>query len=334
MKTDALPKVLAGDKGGVFFLHGEEEHGKDEAARALMEAHLDPATRDFNLDLLRGSDVDVETLASVLGTPPMMAEWRVVLIRETEALAGAPRARQVVLDTVKAPPPGLALILMCTAPSGSSARFYSDLEKGAKSFNFRTPSPNDLPGWLMERAREQFGRELDEAAARALAQSVGGNVPILIQEMEKLATLVGDGGVITRETVEAAGTRLPRQDRWEWFDLVGNRRFAQALEGLPVLLDHGESGVGLTAGLGTHFLRIGLAITGGGRGLEAALPQRQKWLKKRFLDQARSWTIEEVEDALKGLLQVDRLLKSSPMSEEHFVEGWLLARMAGAQEAA
>jgi DNA polymerase III subunit delta len=334
MKSDALPKVLAAEKGGVFLLHGEEEHGKEEAARALIEAHLDPATRDFNLDLLRGSDVNVETLASTLGTPPMMAEWRVVLLRETEALAGSPRARQALLDVVGAPPPGLALILICTVPSGSSARFYSDLEKGARAFEFRSPSPNDLPGWLMERAREQFDRELDESAARALAQSVGGNVPILIQELEKLSTLVGEGGVITRETVEAAGTRLPRQDRWEWFDLVGNRRFAEALAGLPVLLDHGESGVGLTAGLGTHFLRIGVALTGGGKGLEAALPHRQKWLKKRFLDQARGWTVEEVEGALKDLLQVDRLLKSSPMDEEHFVEGWLLARMAGAREAA
>jgi DNA polymerase III subunit delta len=334
MKTDALPEGLAGEKGGVFFLHGEEEHGKEEAARALIEAHLDPATRDFNLDFLRGSDVNVETLASTLGTPPMMAEWRVVLLRETEALAGSPRARQVVLDVVKAPPPGLALILICTVPSGSSARFYSDLEKGARAFNFRTPSPNDLPGWLMERAREQFDRELDESAARALAQSVGGNVPILIQELEKLSTLVGEGGVITRETVEAAGTRLPRQDRWEWFDLVGTRRFGEALAGLPVLLDHGESGVGLTAGLGTHLLRIGVALTGGGKGLEAALPHRQKWLKKRFLEQGRRWTVEEVEEALEGLLQVDRLLKSSPMAEEHFVEGWLLARMAGVREAA
>jgi DNA polymerase III subunit delta len=334
MKTDALPEVLAGEKGGVFFLHGEEEHGKEEATRALIEAHLDPATRDFNLDLLRGSNVNVETLASTLGTPPMMAEWRVVLLRETEALAGSPRARQVILNVVNAPPPGLALILICTVPSGSTARFYSDLEKGSKAFNFRTPSPNDLPGWLMERAREQFDRELDESAARALAQSVGGNVPILIKELEKLSTLVGEGGVITRETVEAAGTRLPRQDRWEWVDLVGTRRFAEALAGLPVLLDHGESGVGLTAGLGTHFLRIGVALTGGGKGLDAALPHRQKWLKKRFLEQARRWTVEEVEDALKGLLQVDRLLKSSPMAEEHFVEGWLLARMAGTREAA
>ena len=69
------------DKGGAFFLHGDDSFRKEETARALVEWHLDPATRDFNLDPLRGSEGSVETLASVLATPPMMAEWRVVVLR-------------------------------------------------------------------------------------------------------------------------------------------------------------------------------------------------------------------------------------------------------------
>ena len=73
--------------------------------RALMETHLDPATRDFNYDLLRGSEVDPETLASVLATPPMMAEWRVVVLRETERLAGSSKARDILLETAASPPP-------------------------------------------------------------------------------------------------------------------------------------------------------------------------------------------------------------------------------------
>ena len=71
---DRLMKALAGGKlGGVFFLFGEEEYLKEEATNAITAAHLDPATRDFNYDQLRGGDVEPETLASVVNTPPMMA---------------------------------------------------------------------------------------------------------------------------------------------------------------------------------------------------------------------------------------------------------------------
>ena len=63
--SDPLPKILAQESpGGVFFLYGEDEHRKGEAVQALVEAHLDPGTRDFNLDVVQASDVTVEDLAA------------------------------------------------------------------------------------------------------------------------------------------------------------------------------------------------------------------------------------------------------------------------------
>ena len=328
MISGPLARRVGTEPGGVFYLHGDDEHGKDESLRALVEAHLDPGTRDFNLDLLRGSEVDLETLASVLGTPPMMAEWRVVVLRETEALAGSPRARDLLLDMVGKPPPGLALILSCTPPARSKARFYTDLAKQARSAAFTLPTLNELPGWLMAWSRENLDRVLEEDAARALAQAVGANPSILVQELEKLATLVGEGSPITRAAVVEAGTRVPRQNRWDWFDGVAEGRFGDALEGVGTLLAQGESGVGLANGVGTHLLRLGVVAAGGGRALQEMLPGNQKWLTKRYQSQVRHWTLEELEDALLDLLQADRLLKASPMDDEHFIEGWLLARMA------
>ncbi len=329
-----LRRALGSDPGGVFYLHGEDEFRKGEAAAALVAAHLDEATRDFNLDRLRGSEVDAETLAARLGTPPMMAEWRVVELRETEGIAGSARMRDLLLDTVRNPPSGLALILVCTVPARSSARFYRDLAKLARSVEFRAVGQDDVPGWLMEWASERFSRTLEVEAARAMAVGVGSDLAVLAQEGAKLDAVAPQGEPITLAHVEAAGTRIPRQDRWAWFDLVGKRRFSEALEGLHTLLHHGESGVGLTIGLATHMLRIGVAVHGGQRALEGALPPRQRWLARSVAAQARGWTPEEVEEAVEGLLEVDRLLKSSPLPDLHHVESWLLARLHRAAEAA
>ena len=35
-------RALGGHGGGVFYLHGEDDFRKREAARAIAEAHLDP----------------------------------------------------------------------------------------------------------------------------------------------------------------------------------------------------------------------------------------------------------------------------------------------------
>jgi len=322
---DQIP-AFAKARGGVFYLHGDDEFRKDEVVRALVEKHLDPATKDFNFDPLRGNEVDAQTLASILATPPMMAEYRVVVVRETEGLAGSPKARTALLDVVDAPPPGLALILSATVPQGSKAKFYKELAKKAQSVAFQPFTPDDVPGWLLERARTVHGKQFDVAAAQALGAAIGTNLGILAMELAKLADFV-EGDRVTMKDVEAAGTRLPSQDRWRWLDLVGERRLQEALEGVGVLLAQGESGVSLVIGLATHLLRVGVVSEQGPAALESALPPHQKWLAGRLAGQGRKWTATEIDSALEGLLRADRLLKASALSDQHFLEEWLLGLM-------
>ncbi len=329
MIPSRLTRSLGGsDPGGVFYLHGPNEFEKGEVASALAEAHLDAGPRDFNFDVLRGPETDLETLASILATPPMMAEWRVVLVKEAEALASHPRARKLLVELARKPPPGLALILVATKPDRSKAAFYREMEKAARSMAFPVPDDAEIPGWLMEMARERHGLELVEDAARALAAAVGAEPGILVQELDKLASFVGPGGGITAAAVEAAGIRLPRQDRWKWLDLVAEKRFSEALEGLRVLLAQGDTGVGLTIALGTQFLRMGLAREKGRAALEAELPPYQKFLGRRVASQCARWTPEELEKAVLGLRRVDQLLKAATFSAEHVLETWLLERWA------
>ena len=172
-----------GGRGGVFFLHGDDDFRKDEAVRALVDAHLDPATRDFNLDVLRGGETDGERLASVLATPPMMAEWRVVVVREVEALTASPKNRELLVSLASAPPAGLAAILVASIPKGSSAKFWKDLQSQARSLELAPLALDDVPGWVMERAAET-GVALEDDAALALASAVGADLGVLAREIE------------------------------------------------------------------------------------------------------------------------------------------------------
>src|SRR3954469_8832627 len=69
-----------------YYLSGEDDFLKEDALRHLLDAAVDPSTRDFNLDQRRGADLDAESLASLLAMPPMMAERRVVVVRDVGAL--------------------------------------------------------------------------------------------------------------------------------------------------------------------------------------------------------------------------------------------------------
>lgn len=320
--------------GGVFFLRGDDAFSREEELRHLIEAHIDAGVRDFNLDQLRGSTVDVDTLASILATPPMMAEWRVVVIRDADPLAGSSRARTLLLDTAGAPPAGLALVISADT-SGSKARFWPELGKAARTFSYAGLKLDDLPGWLVERARDEFAMTLEEGAARALAQAVGTNLGVLQQELQKLQDYVGGDRAVTRDDVAAVGTHLPVQDRWEWVDLVAAQRFGEAAGRLALLLSQpGESGVGTAIALGTMLLRMGVLVDEGAAALEKASGPRQWWAARKLIPFGRHWSADEVDRALTGLLRVDQRLKSSPTSADLVLEEWLLGLEVQRREAA
>lgn len=317
--------------GGIYFLFGDDAFLKREAADVIVAAHLDPGTRDFNFDDLRGGAVKTETLASVFATPPMMAERRVVVVRDVQELAGSSRARGVIESLFEREVPGLVVVLVADIPSGSRAKFYRVLKREAYAVELSSPDADDAPGWLVDRARAE-GLEMDAAAARAVAAAVGTELGVLVHELAKLRDYAAPRTKITTADVEAVVGHVPRQNRWAWFDTVGSAKFAEARAALPVLLDGGESGVGLVLGLGTHFLRLGIAVTGGSRALESALGRRFGWLASRLVAQARRWTPATIDAALDDLLRADRLLKSSALGEAAVLEELLLRLEARASE--
>jgi DNA polymerase-3 subunit delta len=323
LTPDTLNRLLeSGRRGGVFFLFGDEQYLKDEATAALVDAHLEPATRDFNYDQLRASEVTAESLSSMIATPPMMAEWRVIVLRDVQALSTNARMRTVLESLLERSIPGLLLILTAEIPPGR-AQFYEKLKKVAQPVDCAALSDADLPGWLMDRARSK-GIQLDTDAARLLAGAIGSELGVLTQELAKLIEYVGEKKRITGDDVRALVGRVPRISRWEWFDLIGDRKFREARAALPALLDAGENGVGLTIGLGAQFLRIAIGTAGGQRALEEALPPNQKWLAQRIMKQSRAWSAASLDQALEDLLRADRLLKSTPLSDTQVLEELLL----------
>jgi len=324
LQQDQLSRLLEkGERGGVFFLFGAEEFLKEEAITKIVDAHLDPATRDFNFDQFDAASGNIDTLASILQTPPLLAEWRVVVVRGVQALAGAPRGRTLLEQLLERDMPGLVVVLSGQIPDRSKAQIYDLLKRKARAIEFAPLTGGDLPGWLMTRARAA-GVELVPDAARALVAAIGTDVGALERELAKLQDFVGARRRIELTDVETAVGKVTHQDRWEWFDLVGSGRIREARAALPALFDARESGVGLVLGLGTHFIRLALAAAGGEGALQKVLPPHQRWLAGRIAGQAKNWSAAALDRALADLLRADRLLKSASLSEEQVLDELLL----------
>ncbi|MFW6039696.1 MAG: DNA polymerase III subunit delta [Gemmatimonadota bacterium] len=322
-----LDRILEqGDVAGAFFLHGDAARLRDEAARRLADAAVDPATRDFNLDIFHGADVSPEALASALAMPPVMAPRRVILLLGAEKLTRT--GRTVVEESLDGLPDDVTFIVAATIPDRSKAAFYRNLKSGAVELEWKTPRDGEIPGWLIERARERFELRLEPDAAQALADAVGAEPGILDTELEKLAAAAD--GAIDRPLVEALVPNVREVNRWDWVDDVAARRYGKARRRLSGLLaTPGESAVGLLIALIEQHLLVGVAVDGGARQVGRTLDRMGrgylKWKSRTIASAARAWTTSEIDAAMLALNDADRRAKTGGSDREAMEE--LLLRL-------
>src|SRR3954463_805202 len=104
-----------------YHFAGDDDFRKQEALNLLVNAAVDPATRDFNYEARRGSEISGEALGSILGTPPMLAERRVVVVRDAGALKKD--AKAAVESYLDRPAPDVVLVLIQPMGEKPEAKF-------------------------------------------------------------------------------------------------------------------------------------------------------------------------------------------------------------------
>src|SRR5688572_14594365 len=110
---DAVRRALQrGDFSPVYYLHGPEDLLKDEVARAVVDRAVDPGVRDFNVDQVSAASLDPESVYALCNTPPMMADRRVVIIRDVEAWKRRVKARNTLLACLERPSSDTVLLLL------------------------------------------------------------------------------------------------------------------------------------------------------------------------------------------------------------------------------
>ena len=314
----------------VYYFYGAEDYLKDETLKQLLEAAVEPATRDFNLETLRGAELTGESLGSLLGTPPMMADRRVVVVRDVTALRKDARR---ALDKYLAHPANDVLLVLIAVAGSKDDRALMDR---ATALEFDPLSGARVPKWITYYATHDLGCEITPGAVSLLQDAVGTELAQLRIELEKLASFVtGDERRIIDEDAVSAIVGVRRGETLgDLLDAIANRNAAVALELLPHVLEQPKtSAVTIVMALSTQTL----ALAWGRAARDAGTPPYRmeneffallkesgssytgrSWGEAvrawaRALD---AWSASDLDAALAALLASDVALKESRVSSD------------------
>ena len=326
-----LRSVRRGEIVPAYYLHGAEDLLKDEVIHAVLEHALDPGLRDFNLDQRSATQLDPEELYTLCRTPPMMADRRVVVLRDVEAWKRKTRARSVVVEYLAKPSADLVLLLVQGATEEKEDK---DLARLALAVACDPLTPERAARWVLHRAKG-LGVTVETDAAEHLVRVAGTDLGPLAAELAKLAS-GSDGTPVTADRVaELVGVRHG-ETVFDWRDAVFDGDTARAARLLaPVLGQSGVSGVRLLSLVGTTLIGLGAVRAAYDRSirgsrLEDAGFQIQRRVRlfgllswgeeaRRWARWAPAWTPARIRAALSAAVAADTALKSTVISDERGV---------------
>jgi DNA polymerase III delta subunit len=316
-----------------ILIAGDETYLLDKVVRSVLERAITvPGSEAFDVETRAAAELSEPEYETLVGTPPLMNDRRVVLLKGVPLVSAGVRDR--IKETLAESPASLCLV--GTGAATMRGNLYQLWEKAGLRIVCDLPRKSarskqvdfDYERWLVVRAKADFGKRLDKEAARALA-ALAGDLQALYAELEKVVLYVGgESETIEPADVEAVCTGGTIGTVWEWCDAVGAGDRERAFRLLGQLLEAGESAYRLVPLLATHFCRLGVVVETGSsdpRRIMDALPGRSWYaMAKGLAEQARRHTPETIARALDLLADADRMLKSTGHRERFVMDRHLL----------
>ena len=303
----------------VYFFSGDESFRKEEAVDALVARVVEPGTEAFCLDVLRGDESDAAAILTAVSLVPMMAERRVVVVRDFHKLPQ--KDREAVADYAERPAPGTVLVL--EAPRVNlKTRVYERLAASAVSVVFYPLFPERVPAWLQQHAK-RYGKRLTPEAAHQLQAIAGSDLGELAGEVEKLAVFVGGRDTIAAGDVESALGPVRAGSVFDIAEAVGEKDLAKALDAYQRAIDGGDAPQAIVALFVRHLVILWkIRFLKRDRRTDDDIKKKLQlgWGFNRFYNrysaQSRLLSGRDLLSGFEALYEADTSLKSSTLPPE------------------
>jgi DNA polymerase III delta subunit len=266
----------------------------------------------------------LEEIAARLGTATLFGGGTLVVVRQPVWIAreAAGKARLAALIASVAPGNALCFAELAGAdgkvPAATDDLRAAVAAAGGTVSEFPVLGRDRMVGWLEHRAGE-LGTRLGPGAAQLLAERVGASVregdvdrrrrsELANGELEKLALYRPDG-IVSREDVAALVAEAIPGSTWAFLDALAARRGGEAARLAGLLLAEGAPLPVLTTQIHRRLrelVQVREHLDAGTRPPELVRQMKlQPFRAQKLAEQAASWTVEELEAAVAGLVELD-----------------------------
>lgn len=238
----------------VYLLMGTEPYYPDLVCDEIIKYALTDSERDFNQTVFYGLDTDAGTVASECRSYPMMAERRLVVVKEAQSMKTLEDLATYASDPMEST---VLVILMHGASADKRRALYKNVQKKGVVLVSDALRDYEMPQWITSFYKSR-GLDIEPAAAALLAEYAGTDMSRIMLETEKMQKNLPEGTVRVNAADIEKNVGISRQ--FSIFELTKALSYMKAEKALKIAayIGNGPKFMLLlaTAPLYTHFYRI------------------------------------------------------------------------------
>ncbi|MFZ0704533.1 MAG: DNA polymerase III subunit delta, partial [Candidatus Korobacteraceae bacterium] len=343
--SDMKSRKLA---AGYVFI-GDEAFFRKKCREAILQHLVPEDVRELSLYDMDLAEVDLREVLDRARTPSLMAPFQVFFIRGVKNLYGRGKHDEefkAIEEYFANPNPDAMLVFVAdhiSIPADVRRMDMTDKERYERIretlgeycqvLELARVEEGDAVSWAIESANAQ-GVKLDPDAARELVDSLGGDMMMIANELEKLALFVGEKKRIGLGDVETMVLAAKQRSFYELTDAISARDRARALEVLDAILSSGdgdEAAIGHLYMLSRTFKQMLVIFERNvrdSRALWQALWQGFRlppFAAEDVIRQARRYkSRRELTSAIRKVARADLALRSNAVSKRLVLENLVL----------
>lgn len=238
----------------VYLLMGTEPYYPDLVCDEIIKYALTKSERDFNQTVFYGLDTDAGTVASECRSYPMMAERRLVVLKEAQSM----KTLEDLATYASEPMESTVLVILMHGASADKRRaLYKNVQKKGVVLVSDALRDYEMPQWITSFYKTR-GLDIEPAAAALLAEYAGTDMSRIMLETEKMQKNLPEGTVRVNAANIEKNVGISRQ--FSIFELTKALSYMKAEKALKIAayIGNGPKFMLLlaTAPLYTHFYRI------------------------------------------------------------------------------
>ena len=333
-ETGFKNQIKEGNFSNVYLLCGSEDYLKDFYLNKLKKKVVAPDFADFNIKEYEGRDVTVDDVIIAAQTLPMMSEYSLVIVHDFPFIGAKEKLNpdfKKLEEYFKDIAEQCILVFWCESVvvDAKSVPAWNSVIKAFSSagdiveINERTPS--ELAGLLVNSASKR-GCTLDKNTAFYLTESVGTNIQVLFNELEKLCAYA-KGSAITRELIDKLAVKSLQAKVFDLSKFILSGDSDRAYKGLFVLFSQREEPGDILSVIASYYVdmyRVKCAKEAGK--VPADVAEYYKYNKNRLwvLDKAAGdcakISINNLRTAIDILSEADFKMKSTGIDGKIILE--------------